>query len=241
MADPVTWIAVAGVAISAVSAGVSYYGQQEQAKSTSAMANYNAEVARQNADLQYRVAQRNDEYQRKIIEANQSVQIDASKVIQTQQTVAFDQAREDINRQRKEKEQLIARQRASYASSGVLLEGSPLEVLAETAGVYQLQAADALYKADLQDRELDYKQRMAAYGANVEGFRTSLLDIQSYADRIGKRQAYSQAELNRLSGMNQASGMRTAAVGTLLSGVSNAASSASSLYAQNRTPTYSAR
>lgn len=51
-------------------------------------------------------------------------------------------ARETLRRKRQENKKFSSRQRGAYARAGVLNEGTPLEVMAETAGTLELQALD---------------------------------------------------------------------------------------------------
>ena len=44
----------------------------------------------------------------------------------------------------------MATQRASYAKAGVLMEGSPLALLADTAGLYEMQTQDTFREAELR-------------------------------------------------------------------------------------------
>lgn len=67
-------------------------------------------------------------------------------------------AAENIRRKRKENKRLIATQRSRYAKAGVLEEGTPLELLAETAGNLEMETLD-----------YDRQQRMAAAGLRAQG------------------------------------------------------------------------
>lgn len=92
-------------------------------------------------------------------------------------------AAENIRRKRKENKRLIATQRSRYAKAGVLEEGTPLELLAETAG-------------NLEMETLDYarQQRQAAAGLRAQG----AADLAMGANQA--RAAYIGAGSSLLSG-----------------------------------------
>lgn len=67
-------------------------------------------------------------------------------------------AAENIRRKRRENKRLLATQRSRYAAAGVLEEGTPLELLAESAGNLEMETLD-----------YDRQQRMAAAGLRAQG------------------------------------------------------------------------
>jgi hypothetical protein len=80
------------------------------------------------------------EYNAKLAE-NQAQQVDMD-------------ARESVKRRREQNRRFMGMQRTAYAKSGVTIEGSPLEVMAETAGILELEALDASRLAEQQGRAL---------------------------------------------------------------------------------------
>jgi len=67
-------------------------------------------------------------------------------------------SRESIKRRRAQNKRFLGSQRSAIAKSGVTIEGSPLEVMAETAGILELDALDASRQA-----------RQRAAGLRAEG------------------------------------------------------------------------
>jgi hypothetical protein len=67
-------------------------------------------------------------------------------------------AAENIRRKRSENRRMLATQRSRYAKAGVLMEGTPLELLAESAGNLELEVLD-----------YDRQQRMQAAGLRAQG------------------------------------------------------------------------
>ncbi len=94
-------------------------------------ADYNAKVARQNATY----AEQSAQQQRQI-------------------------AAENERRQRLRTTKLLGAQKAGYAKAGVTMEGSPLEVMAETASQGELDALNIRYGGEV-----------GAYNARVQGSR----------------------------------------------------------------------
>lgn len=66
---------------------------------------------------------------------------------------------------RRQSEKLLAKQRALYAKAGVLLEGSPLEVMADSLANYEMEMALRKYEAEALSRryasEAQYKRYLA--------------------------------------------------------------------------------
>jgi|SRR5215217_1913032 len=99
------------------------------------------------------------EYNAKLAE-NQAQQVDMD-------------ARESVKRRREQNRRFQGMQRTAFAKSGVSIEGSPLEVMAETAGILELEALDASRQASQQtsalraqgayDRRVGSTQARAAY------------------------------------------------------------------------------
>lgn len=103
-------------------------------------------------------------------------------------------AAENISRRRREAKRLLATQRSRFAKAGVVEEGTPLEVLAETAGILELETLDydrmqrqqalALRAQGAADRALGSSQARAGYigaGASLlSGSASVAADVSSY-------------------------------------------------------------
>lgn len=214
-------IAVVGTVVSVAAAGigayVQYQGQQQQAKNATAIANYNARVQQQNADYQSKLAVRQAQINASFnqTQQNQVVGID-------QQAAAIRaQAQEDVRRNEERQRRMIATQRAGYAKAGVLMEGSPLAVLADTAGIFELQNQDTQYEAETKAMALEREAALRRAGLAADA---SVLSLNAAAARYAGRVGRDEAQITRMQGAAQAQGYRTAAYGSLLSGVGSAAS-----------------
>lgn len=100
------------------------------------------------------------------------------------------ETRESLRRQRDANKRLVGRQRAQLAKSGVIEEGSPVEVLAETSSLLELEALDYSRSSEAETRRLRssagmdrFEGRQAAMAGNINA-GASLLQGAGGAARI---------------------------------------------------------
>ena len=176
-----------GVIVAVVGAGVSAYGMYQSGKSQEAMASANA-----------RSTEAMNNYNQKVAE---------NEAIAKEQ-----QSHAESLQMRKDKERLQASQRAGYSKSGAIMtEGTPLLVMAEQAGMMELDILNA--------------QRNRALEASA---------IRSGA-RLSDFSSKSKAEMMRYSGSQAAKAATIGAGGTLLSGVGSGITSVAT-YKAAKTP-----
>ncbi len=211
------------LATTAASTGISLYSQQQQAGNAERMANYNAALQKQNADVNARLAAYQADIGSRTAMAQYQAQQNNAVTLENQATAAEAEAREKTRRMREEQESALARQRGQSAKSGVVNEGSPLLVLADTARLTERNILDTTYQAELQRQ--DYLHR-----ADAERYQSgfSLLDAQTQlyqgqAAAANQRLAYRDADLTRLAGKNKAGEYRADSFGTLVSGIGSLA------------------
>lgn len=113
-----------------------------------------------------------------------------AKVAENQAKQVEMDAAESIRRKRKENKRLLATQRGRYAKAGVVMEGTPLELLAESAGNLELEVLDYNRQAQLE------QQNLRAQGA-----------MDRAMGSMQARGAYIGAGATLLSGAGQAAGM----------------------------------
>ena len=262
-----SWVApvittVATVA-SLVGTGVAIYSASQQARSQRSIAQANYLTSQREADLQQQAAQL--AFQPRIAAVDiqktaidlESTGLEAQRLQQQQQIAANiasleteRQTREretveQLQRVRQEKERNIARRRAAYASAGILIEGTPLEVLADTASLFELVAADELYKARIErigiEEEIRFQRKSgqnidinANIAKQMNEVRKTLTGLDAYSASADLRIANMQAELTRRgaeidlqSGLSRARGTRYESFASGVSGISNFASQAS--------------
>jgi len=211
MAIGTTTAVVSGIAIAAslASAGMAYYGQQQQAQAADRMAQYNYAVQKQQMEMQARMQS---------IAADQQYQagMQNAQIAQNDATRVEQEARERAKRMRAENERLLGEQRARFGKAGVTSEGTPLAVMAESAGLMEMAVSDELYKADMERTAFNRK-------ADVERWQAGYSLIDKAAADYNFASARFRATPILLEGQNTATALRTNSYGSLISGVSDAA------------------
>ncbi len=226
-----SWVTVAvSVVSTAVSTGISFFSQQQQAKNATAIANYNYAIQKRNADINARMAQQQALWNQQSAMAQYQAQQNNALALEQQGRAAEAQGREQARRMRDENEQMLARQRALYGNSGVVSEGTPLTVMGNTAARLERNVQDVHYQSDLQGREYDRKAENERFQSGFSVMDAQIAEYQGAAASIGRRMEMNQAEINRMSGLSQAQGYRMGSYATLISGVGSMVSSGMSMY-----------
>lgn len=245
--------AAIGPVLGLVGAGVQFAAQRSAAAATERIAQYNyanqmanARMAHMTQMAQVQMIQRQSEIMTRQAEINFNLASHQAQArirnAQIQRDYAEAQTRrsqENIRRQRDDYTRFKAMQRARIASSGVLeTSGSPLELLAETAGQMQLALNEIHYQADLERREQYHRAAFEEFGGKMDlaGAQANLsaglaeADLRMGLSRIEEAKATAnfqsasrQADINRMVGQAEAQGQRYAAWGSLLSGVGGVA------------------
>lgn len=211
-------VLLAGAAVAtAAGAGIAAYGSYQQGKNAERIGNYNAVVQKQQNDLEYAMAKRQHELNAAALqtERNQTAALDQQGQLEAQRAI------EQNRRTEEERRRLMATQRAGYAKAGVLMEGSPLALLADTAGLYEMQTQDTFREADLKGRALAREAELRRHGLLTDEY---LQKLQIQGAKAAHKIGISQANLTKAQGMAAAQGYRYQAAGTLLQGAGQAAS-----------------
>lgn len=216
-------LAITAAITSLASAGMSFYGQQQQAAAAQRMAQYNYAVQKSQMEMQGQIAaqQAMAQGQAAASVANYNASIMKNEALRAEQ-----EAREKARRMRDENERLLGTQRAAFGKAGVTSAGSPLMIMADTAGLAELAVADELYKADAQRSGLytqasleQYKGRLAQWNSGIEAAGAQW--------NINNAGALARPYL--LQGMNEASALRMGSYGSLISGFGSATNSLASV------------
>lgn len=99
------------------------------------------------------------------------------------------QAAEEESRARREGRRLLGRQRAAIGASGIQVEGSPLDVLADTAAELELDALTVRHRGLLEALGLTQQaslDRARARSARTAGFIGAGASLLSGAAEFGK-------------------------------------------------------
>lgn len=261
-----TALALTALAATAVGTGLSYYNQRTQANTAEAVGNYNAKMAEgaaaanahqieltadYNADQILKTASYNADRTLKITDYNaRSIEMAAdynSLLAENKALLADMTGRETIRRMRKEGDRTLATQTARFAKSGVLTDtGTPLEVMADTAGMIELNVLDRKRQAEAEamtyrtegaiQKWMAYKEAEATryFGAQDAWAARHFAEGEAKATReFGALEAYNtrfygaqQAGSARLGGSSAAAGLRAESTATLISGVGRVAGGA---------------
>lgn len=220
------------LAATAASTGMAYYGQQQQAQNAQAMANYNAAAQRQNADIQARIAQQQSIWNQQTKMAQYQAQQNNATTMENQARAVEAQGRVQADRLREQQERLLATQRAHYAKAGVVNEGSPLAVLADTAKTTELGVQDAAYQTELESRQWQQKAADERFQSGFSLMDASLEKYKQSSIDVSRQMAYREADLTQMEGAAKAQGYQSEAGATLLSGAASFAKEGISGYGQ---------
>lgn len=231
-------LGIAAVAVSAVGAGLSYYGQRQAAATNLSLANYNAEVQGRNQRMQLELGLANAEMQRKQAEAQANYQaaaaqagINNAEATRQWADAAWEQRRNEMDKQRRDNLRLRATQRSKIAGSGLVESGSPLAVLAETAGQAQLDLEEQAWAADVERRQSYAEARNQEFEGQLGIFQSgmtrqaagqqSALDVA--AARAGFGNGMASIRLGMAGARADASASRWSAGAGLVSNLGSAA------------------
>lgn len=184
-----------------ISAAFSAFSAIQQGRAQKQAAEYNAAIAENQAQWDRYNAQRQADIARQQAEY-------------AEQNAALARAEAEKNARKKEEEgrRLLAAQKTRYGKAGVLLEGTPLDVMAQTALEVDSDRLDLLHQGEIEAWNWSHKAwqyRTSADSALIEG------SAQASADR-------SRAALNRLKGAQAGRAGWMKAGSTILTGAAKA-------------------
>lgn len=207
----VTATVLAGTAIAAslASAGMAFYGQQQQAAAAQRLAQYNYAVQEQQMRMQANM-------QKIAAEQQYAAGMQNARLMENEGLRVEQEARERARRMRQENERIAGSQRARFGKAGVTSAGSPLAVMAESAGLMELAVSDELYKANME-RSAYYRK------ADVEKWQAGFSMIDKAAADYNAATSTYRAQPILMEGQNTATALRVNSYGSLISGVSDAA------------------
>lgn len=231
-----------------VGAGISAYSSIAAGKAQQRISQFNFAVQQSNAKLQMMaqlgalqqqrnqsaVALRQAEINYQLANAEASAREANAKIIRQNADARTAASREEIRRKRLDFARFQAAQRARIAGSGVTEAGSPLELLAETAGQMQLAIEEMHQQANI-DRATQYNEaEMESFGAKLmKAGNNSALSMAKAQNALSKnsfalseattrsqyRANLTEANINRMAGFADAKGKMLAGVGNLFSGL----------------------
>jgi hypothetical protein len=234
-----TALVIAAVGAAVVGAGVSAYGQYQQGQTQNALAQFNAKQQESQAraqatsmQVQAALKQREAETNFKLRTAESQARLNNAHSIELQALAQDNVNRENLGKRREDFSRMQATQRAMIAESGVVeSSGTPLDLLAETAGKIQSDMEENHYTGEVQRRTLFSEAaqerlggKLALAGATLD--RDSSLAAAALTNASAKGEYLAGlrgSEISRLTGGAAAKAGMYSAVGTLFSGLSSAA------------------
>lgn len=214
---------VVSLAATAVGTGMQYFSSQQQAATAQRLANYNAAVQRQNADIEAKLAQQQSAVNSAAAQAQAQAYANNAISLRNEATGIEARGRAEIDRMREEQARMAGLQRAKYARAGVVNEGSPLVVLADTARIGQLGIQDQLYQSDMEARAKRREADLQKFQGGFSLLDASMQQYQGAAAEAKRKIAYNEADLTQLSGAAQASAYRQQGTASLISGIGSLA------------------
>lgn len=248
--------AIAGIA-TLVGTGISVVSQISQAKTQEKIARFNAQIEQGNARLQMlsqmgalqqqraqsALALKQAEINFQMAQAEAGARDANAMRIRQAADARAASSREAIRRKRLDHARFMATQRAKIAASGVVdSTGSPLELLAETAGQMQLAVEEMHQEANIDLTEARNEATMENFGANLmragaggqmaieraaAGLRTASYGLDAARIKTQFRADRTASSYKLFGAQANTKGAYAAAAGTLLSGVGSYAQSKS--------------
>lgn len=237
--SPTAIPAIIATAVTAIGTGISYYGQQQAAKTQSTFALLNAQAQQAQASMQSKMAVSQAAFNAQQVANEQKaglVNANALRDEADQRTRAS-----QINIARNQEDQarfrsmLLARQGKSGTVAGT---ESPLEALKKTAELQASENSEMAYQTEIQRRQLFREAEGAERGANMLGIQRDITLMEGSARASAYRAQGVQAQLQGIAGVQAARGASYAAAGGLLSGLGQ---QGSTLYKDFRLGVYDAR
>ncbi len=235
----ITALAYTAIAASLIGGGVSAYSSYQTGKTNSAIASFNAANQERNARLemigmqtQANLAKQAAEAQFAMRSQEAQAKFNNAKSIENQSDGQDRINRVNLEKRREDMMRAAASTRAAIAASGAVeSSGTPLDILAETAGTIQKDQEEQHYENELNRasllREADMERlggRLALAGATLDrNSEVAAAGLRKASARGGYLSGMREAQLTRLSGKAEARAGAINAGATLFSAIGSAA------------------
>ncbi len=228
----------AALILTAVGTAVSTIGSFQQARAAQGIANQNARLQEQNAQYEAAALRAQAEIQKN--QASQNLQMrqmeararfENADALKSRALAQDEVNAQNIRKKRDSYGRLQATQKARYAAAGIVEStGSPLSLIAETAGIIERDIGEQTYANELSQQGLLQDAALARLGGEF-ALAGATLDYGSELSSSKLKQSAAAAtlltggrtaQITRLAGGAQASGYRYGAAANLLTGASRA-------------------
>lgn len=225
-----TALAIGSLVVGVIGAGVQYFASSAAARSQERIANLNFQASMQSSQQQLELARLQYDTNQKVYEQQAAAARNNAEAMRAQAGAQETQARQNAARTREDYERMKAIQRARLAKSGVLEAGTPLDLLAETAGQMELAVANQQYESSLETSRTRFMADVEEQNASLTEFAGALQGFRDQAALAGARNSMVAANIDRLVGLNAARQTRQQAAAGLLSSGAGFFSSGYNLY-----------
>lgn len=204
-------------------AGVSAYSTYQQGAAADAAAQYNAAMARNNADTQARLAEYQARNNAALTEAQARAAEANAKVLQDTAAAQEESSRREVGNVIRERDSLMSTQRARAAAMGIdVSSGSPLDVYTDTARTYQMRIAEQRYQDSTEIQQLGRRAQLSLVDAASSRLQADQYRVEGAFAGVRKKNAYTAAAFESATGRNTRRASVLSAAGTFLSGASGA-------------------
>ncbi len=206
-------IPLIGLALGAVGTGISYYGQQQAAKTQAQFAMLNAQAQQAQAQMQGNTARAQAQMQAVQTQQQQKLAQVNAQTLRGEAESAAAAARVNISRQMDDQRRFRSMIQARAGASGTVAgQGSQLDILLQTAELQTLENAEYAYQTEIQRRSLFRQAEGARLGAEQAGIQAGL-DIMGGEARASAYRA--QGVQAQLAGLGQVASARGASLSAL--------------------------
>lgn len=167
--------------------------------------------------MQLKASQFQFEQNQKLYEIEKKQQLQQAEMLRSQADTEEAASRARIAATRKDFDRMKAIQRARLAKSGVVEAGTPLDILAETAGEMELAIANQHFESSLEQQRTRYQADITEAGAWSTSFQGAIQGFRDASEIANAGSRIAGANIERLVGLNQARQMRREATAGLIS------------------------
>ena len=212
-------LSVIGLALGAIGTGVSYYSQQEAAKTQQQFATLNAQAAMVQSQMQAQQATSQAALSAQQARNQQKAGEAQAAALRDEAEQATRVAQLNIGRQMEEQARVRSMMQAKQGASGAIVgQGSQLDILIESAQLAAQQNAESIYQVNNQRRQLYRQAEGAQLGADTSSIQAGIELMQGEARASAYRAQGVQAQIKGLAGVDAARGASMGALGGAVAG-----------------------
>lgn len=212
-------IPIIGLALGAIGTGISYYGQQQAAKTQAQFAMLNAQAQQAQAQQQGSIARAQASMQAAQTQQQQKLAEINAQTLRGEADAATRAAQVNIERQRDDQRRFRSMLTARGGASGTVVgQGSQMDILMQTVELQTLENAEYAYQTEAQRRALYRQAEGARLGAEQSGIQAGLDIMEGEARASAYRAQGVQAQLQGLGAVASARGASISALGAAAQG-----------------------